>query len=336
MAKVKTAGITGITKNKPAISAAKKSIKLIEKAGLDYEIDDAFMKGKPQLPIKDFKSDMIFCFGGDGTILATFRKLGEKQIPVLGINFGEKGFLTSLNQQNFMNAIPSILEGNYKLEKRTRLQAFADGEKLPLALNDIALCPVKSVTVLNYSVKTENNFFSDSADGILVSTPTGSTAYSLSLGGPIIEEKTPVLIISPINSLCNTSKVIVNNNEKIEIEKISSKSKCEVILDGFFRHELAKLLEIKKAQKDAILAVPSEIPKISKFSAEKFRELTPTAKLVYKVLEFRKNMTQQGIIAETQLPGRTVRRSLELLLEKNFTIQKQSPGDMRQKIYSVQ
>jgi len=200
-------------------------------------------------------------------MLSTVRALSEKEIPLVGINFGKKGFLTVLNQHNFTNNLQSLIEGNYEIKAKTRLQAFADGEKLPVALNEVSLTPQKSVVSMDYFVKTKNHSFNDSADGVLISTPTGSTAYSRSLGGPIIDDETNSFLVSPINSMLFTPKLLIPDDETIEIRRMRSRWKTEVVVDGRMRHPLENELILKKSKKDAFFAYPikpsdsSDIPK---------------------------------------------------------------------------
>jgi len=333
MKKIKLVGITGFHKKQFSVVSAKKTLKIIDRMNVDYEINEDFFKHKNSKPLDDFKSDIAFSFGGDGAMLSAVRVLSEKEIPLVGINFGRKGFLTVLHQHNFTNTLQSMIEGRYEIKSKTRLQAFADGEQLPAALNDVSLSPQKSVAIVDYSVKTKNHFFNDSADGILVSTPTGSTAYSRSLGGPMIDNETNTFLISPINSIFFASKIVVDDNETIKIKKMRSHWKAEVVVDGRIRHSLENELILKKSKKDAFFAYPTKSPDTSDISKGKFSELTPTAKLICKLLEFNGNLTQSDLIGETQLPGRTLRRSLESLSEKGFVTQKTSVGDKRKKIY---
>lgn len=333
MKEVKLIGLTGFHKKQLSVVSAKKILKLISRMNVDYEINEDFFKHKNSKPLEEFKSDIVFSFGGDGAMLSAVRVLSEKEIPLAGINFGKKGFLTSLNQHNFINTLQSMIEGNYEIKSKTRLQAFADGEKLPPALNDVSLSPRKSLTAMDYSVKTKNHFFSDSADGVLISTPTGSTAYSRSLGGPLIDDETKTFLISPINSMLFTSKVIIDDEETIEIKRMRSRWKTEVVVDGRIRHALENELILEKSKKDAFFAYPTKPSKSSDISKSRFAELTPTAKLIYKLLQFNGHMTQFDLIEETRIPGRTLRRSLELLSEQGHITQKTSAGDKRKKIY---
>lgn len=333
MKKIKLVGITGFHKKQFSVISAKKTIKLISRLNVDYEINESFFKHKSSKPLKDFKSDIVFSFGGDGALLSAVRALSEKEIPLVGVNFGKRGFLTILDQHNFTNTLQSMIEGNYEIKSKTRLQAFADGEKLPAALNDVSLSPRKSVVSMDYSVKTKKHLFNDSADGVLISTPTGSTAYSRSLGGPIIDDETNTFMISPINSMRFASKLVIDDKETIEIKKMRSRWKTEVVVDGRIRCDLENELIIKKSKKDAFFAYPTKTLDSKNVSKNRFAELTPTAKLIYKVLEFNGHMTQFDLINETKLPGRTLRRALELLSEKGFVTQKTSAGDKRKKIY---
>jgi NAD+ kinase len=156
--------------------------------------------------------DMILAIGGDGTILSTVHLIGDRATPVLGINVGGLGFLTEIPLENFMEEFEKILQGKYRIEERLMLRGTINDNPEPLyALNEILIDKGSSVRVIQIEVEVEGHFLNSYiADGILVSTPTGSTGYSLSSGGPIVVPSTNVLVINPIcpHSLTNRPTVI--------------------------------------------------------------------------------------------------------------------------------
>jgi len=148
-------------------------------------------------------SEVIICLGGDGTFLKVARKAYKKDLPILGINLGSMGFLTEVDKNDIDNAVEHILSGNYAVEKRMMLEAVVkrDGNALgcDIALNDVVISRGALSRILH--VKTFiNDIFVDSfpGDGLIVSSPTGSTAYSLSAGGPIVEPDLDLIIVTPI------------------------------------------------------------------------------------------------------------------------------------------
>lgn len=172
------------------------------------------LDGFPVLPEEELPDfcDMILAIGGDGTILSTVHLIGNRATPILGINVGGLGFLTEIPLENFMEEFEKILEGKYRIEKRLMLQGTIDGNPEPLyALNEILIDKGNSVRVIQIEMEVDGQFLNNYiADGVLVSTPTGSTGYSLSSGGPIIVPSTNVLMINPVcpHSLTNRPTII--------------------------------------------------------------------------------------------------------------------------------
>lgn len=148
-------------------------------------------------------SDLVVCLGGDGTFLKAARRIYRKNIPILGINLGNLGFLTEIDKDDIKNAMKHIFSGDFKIEERMMLEVEIYKSGSPkiedVALNDAVISRGAISRILH--VKTYiNDVFVDSfpADGLIVSSPTGSTAYTLSAGGPIVEPDTELIIVTPI------------------------------------------------------------------------------------------------------------------------------------------
>lgn len=145
----------------------------------------------------DGKYDFIISLGGDGTFLAATKKFLD--IPILGVNLGHLGFLTEVPKDEIEKVVFNLVNGNFSIEERFLIETEINEEKL-YALNDIVINRAKDTTrLLNLAVSFDNKYADNyMADGLIISTPTGSTAYSLSAGGPIIEPKLDVLVVTPI------------------------------------------------------------------------------------------------------------------------------------------
>ncbi len=158
------------------------------------------------------QADFLFSIGGDGTFIDAANLIGDSGIPILGINTGRIGFLTHVNRGNFAEAIADLAQHDYQIEHRFLLQVSCDkGPSLPscFALNDISIHPHgESINAVRVRANGErlNTYW---GDGIIVSTPTGSTAYSLSCGGPILAPQTDVIVLTPIASHSLTVRPIV-------------------------------------------------------------------------------------------------------------------------------
>ena len=154
--------------------------------------------------MESFPIDYLFSIGGDGTFLDAANIVGNSEVPVVGINTGRIGFLASINRNNFKECLELLLRGEFEIEKRALLHVNCDSsEPLPshFALNDVTIHPsvdgsINSITVWMDDKKI-NTYW---ADGLIVATPTGSTAYSLSCGGPILPPSADVVVITPIAS----------------------------------------------------------------------------------------------------------------------------------------
>lgn len=179
--------------------------------------------------------EMIVAFGGDGTILRTVQLVGEKQIPILGVNVGGLGFLTEIPLERFETIFGEILEGKYFIEDRVMLEAYIEGERRPIrALNEIVIDKASSPRVIQITVYVDHKYLNNYiADGLLISTPTGSTGYSLSIGGPIVVPSNRVLIINPISPHSLTNRpVIVPDTVQIETTIFSEYPEIMIAGDG--------------------------------------------------------------------------------------------------------
>ena len=182
----------------------------------------------------------------------------------------------------------------------------------------------------------------DSSDGVIISTPLGSSAYSMSAGGPVIFQDSPVFGIISVNSLDIIRRpLIVSNTSAIEIDEISARLYCEVVLDGLDRYKVNKTVEATKFFPPAkIIRLTKDTTTISALAkkvklAEDLFNMPPSSKLLLKILEYEGSMTQKELASKTLLPDRTIRLAMSHLLEKGYVKRKISIRDSRQKIYEI-
>ncbi len=184
-----------------------------------------------------FEADFVISLGGDGTILKAANRVGAKETPIVGINMGRLGFLADVLPDEIDTALQEIYTGQYKIEEHSVIMVETDGESLagnPYALNDIALLKRDHAAMISVRCCVDGDYLvTYQADGLIVSTPTGSTAYSLSNGGPIIVPSANNLCITPVapHSL-NMRPVVVNDNVVIELEVESRNHNYLVAVDG--------------------------------------------------------------------------------------------------------
>lgn len=192
--------------------------------------------------LKADEVDAILVLGGDGTLLRAARELADRRIPFMGINLGHLGYLAEIEKQNVQSALEKLIEDEYTVEERMMLtgSVYVDGRKVEqdVALNDIVLNRYGSLRVVNYDIYVNGQYLNSfTADGIIVSTPTGSTGYSLSAGGPIISPTASMLMLTPIcPHTLNSRSIVFSGDDCIRIQigegRRSGPDEASVTFDG--------------------------------------------------------------------------------------------------------
>ncbi|NKB61896.1 MAG: hypothetical protein GKR95_07075 [Gammaproteobacteria bacterium] len=206
--------------------------------------------------------DIAIVVGGDGTMLNAARNLAEHDIPAVGVNLGRLGFLTDIALQDISSGFDSIIQGDYHLEPRTMLQTIImEGEEQVfkgISLNDAVVSKGNTGRLIEFEIRVNGQFVSHPrSDGIIVATPTGSTAYSLSAGGPIIYPNLPVLSMAPIcpHTLSNRP-IVLGEDAEIELSKLKvAETHANLALDGLISFQLggSETILIKKAVKKLLM-----------------------------------------------------------------------------------
>lgn len=208
------------------------------------------------LDIEKKNLKFLFIIGGDGTILSNARILRDEKIPILGVNYGTLGFLASIEVKDIEKAIDLLKDGDFYIERRTMLHAFIKTKnkvKEYVALNDVVITRLPMSRLLKIKILIDKKeYISFAGDGVIVATPTGSTAYSLSAGGPIVSPDIQSTIITPIcpHSL-NVKSLVVKAESLINFEIDRIQENCYVIIDGQKDEHLVEgdLIEIKQYSK---------------------------------------------------------------------------------------
>ena len=181
-------------------------------------------------------ADMALSLGGDGTFLTTVMWVARQGMPILGINVGHLGYLTSGRLADGAEVIDDLLAGNYRIEERTMLQVSSDAVDIPhpWALNEVAVLRHDTSSMLDMETQLRSHELTTyRGDGLIVSTPTGSTAYNMSVGGPILEPTTSCLVLSPISPHSLTMRpLVVRDDSVITVRTYSRASHYEVSIDG--------------------------------------------------------------------------------------------------------
>lgn len=200
--------------------------------------------------------DFIISLGGDGTLLGTAREISQFDIPILGVNIGNLGFLTEVESSEFRNAMEDIKRNEYKIEERMMLKCIAQNEEREvtyISLNDVVLSKGTLARMAKYEIYIDDKFYSSfTADGVIISTPTGSTAYSLSAGGPIMYPTLKLMSITPIcpHSL-GVRTIVIDGDSKVKINIPKKYESIFLTVDGQQSEEIK--------DKDTVLVSLSEL-----------------------------------------------------------------------------
>jgi len=180
------------------------------------------------------KVDIVIVFGGDGTLLNAARKYLNYEIPILGINMGNVGFLTDISTENFEKTIKEVLEGSYKIEERNLVSAKFGNNHL-YGLNEVVIHSGAYAQLMRYRLNVNDKVvYEQRSDGLIIATPTGSTAYALSAGGPIIHPSLDVWTILPMLPQSLSSRpFVISSNEKVEMDLFDGPNdNAKICVDG--------------------------------------------------------------------------------------------------------
>lgn len=228
-----------------AIEMMAEVVKTLEKMGFEHVLDEA-VRGKVGeikttfLPVAEMPkvADLLIVFGGDGTYLAAARATAGSEIPIMGVNLGRLGFLTEIEIPELKWALDRLAAGDYIIEERIMAEAkvYRKGDLLytGTGLNDITITNAGIVRMVELETYIDGEFFNSyPADGIIIATPTGSTAYSLSAGGPIVNPFAKSLIITPIcpHTLYSRS-IVLSKDEVVRLIVRSGQHHCVLSVDG--------------------------------------------------------------------------------------------------------
>ncbi len=198
-------------------------------------------------------AEFIISIGGDGTVLRGIQKM-EDPLPVLGINMGTIGFLVDVAPEDSISVIDRILSG-FEVEERSRLEITLNNEKLPCATNEVVILTANPAKMLSYRIFVDNNFLEElRADGAVFATPTGSTAYAMSAGGPIVDPRVDGTVIVPLAPFKLSSRPwVVPDRSEIRVELTVPKKEGVLVVDGQYTRKINvdDTILITKADKPA-------------------------------------------------------------------------------------
>lgn len=179
--------------------------------------------------------DFLISLGGDGTILRIIHAHPQLQAPILGINMGSLGFMADIPIEEVYSGLEALIEGKYLVNERIMIEGRIDGKEPHFAVNEIVIHRGSQPSLINLKIEVDGSYLNTfSADGLIVSTPNGSTAYSLAAGGPILTPELQVLAITPIcpHTISNRP-IVISCERKIKVSYQSPHAPVEVTYDGF-------------------------------------------------------------------------------------------------------
>lgn len=222
------------------------------------------------------ETECVLVLGGDGTLIRAAAMLVDVRIPLIGVNLGNLGYLCELEESNAFTAIDQLMAGEYVVEKRMMLEGYGvvSGKETGsgIAFNDIVIHRVGSLSVVRLSVYVNGEFLNAfRADGIIVSTPTGSTGYNMSAGGPIVDPKAQMILITPINPhTLNARSIVIGADDEVVVELDERRSQKDEIVEVSFDGDNAVKLEVGDR---IVIRRAKETARICKLSKESFFEI---------------------------------------------------------------
>jgi NAD+ kinase len=200
----------------------------------------ALINAKPLSCVSAKEISFLISMGGDGTMLRIAQQYGHWNIPMLGINLGHLGFMADVPIADIYPCLQDLLNGAYTIHERVTIQGRLANHPACVAVNDIVIHRGKNPSLVEIAIHIDGAYLNTfEADGIIVATPNGSTAYSLAAGGPIISPDVDALVLTPISPHTISNRpIVLTANQEIQIQYLSEYAPVEICADGLTRHEL--------------------------------------------------------------------------------------------------
>lgn len=235
MSEFRRIGLVGRLGSEQAQTSLHRLIAYLKQVGVDIVLDDEIALSMPDAGVRTAHReiladdcDLVIVVGGDGSLLSAARVMVRTGVPILGINRGRLGFLTDIKPDEIEEKVGEVLAGDYLTEKRFLLTSsvYRDGKPIASAdaLNDVVIHPGQFIRMIDFELYIDGEFvYRQRSDGLIISTPTGSTAYALSGGGPIMHPKLDAIVLVPLNPHTLSSRpIVVNGNSEIRLLVVDS------------------------------------------------------------------------------------------------------------------
>jgi NAD+ kinase len=242
----KSVGLVARFDKKKAIKLAENLAEHLKEKGLEVYVEDTLAEKmntkEKSISLGKMKTDFIITIGGDGTILRTCVSIPKPEPPILTINMGIRGYLTEVEPKQALTAVDRCLNGQFIIEKCMKLSTTSDSAKFPDALNEVLISADEPAKLLYAQIlKDKEPILDCQADGLMVSTQTGSTGYSLSAGGPVLDPSIDAFVLTPVCALSVLRSIVFPADSRLTIEVVRPR-KMLVVIDGHHRQLVSSKL----------------------------------------------------------------------------------------------
>ena len=250
----KSVGLVARYDKKSALKLTEDLAEYLKKRGLKVYVEDTLTNKvttkEEFIPLSKMKADFIITIGGDGTILRSCLNIPKPEPPILTINMGVRGFLTEVEPKNACEALERTLKGEFKIEKCAKLAVTIGKEPMPDALNDVVISACEPSKILYTQIcKDGKPILKCQADGLIVATQTGSTGYSLSAGGPVLDQEVDAFVLTPICSLTVFHSLVFPADSTVSFN-VERPREMLVLIDGNYRKLVSadEMLEVTRSK----------------------------------------------------------------------------------------
>ena len=251
----KKVGIIARTDREDAISTAAQIISRFEKENFEILLEPSLAellgRSKSSTPLKKMRTDVIVTIGGDGTILRTCLRIPKPEPPILAVDMGVRGFLTEVAPEEALEAVDKYLKGTYRVEQCSKIASFVGDERLPDALNEVFITSRHLAKLLHARIRKNDEVVMDCrADGVIISSQVGSTGYSFSAGGPIIDMALDAFVLTPVCPITFIRPMVLPSSSEVSVELLKPKNAI-LVIDGDYQKEIDEenpLVIVKKSE----------------------------------------------------------------------------------------